>query len=292
MTVAQLCPDDLLLAARQGQLSALEDAKLAFHLQRCSRCRAALEVGRSFDAVLGARAGDDRIASAIAARMTAPRSRRWLAYLTLAGVLLSGSLAGAAMSGVNFAELLGARDDQPTVPRSSPGHADPAKRAGSKQPAPTVQAAPPPTPDAVASVAPPVAAQTRAPVPASVTTSAADLFREANELRGQGRVVEAQKRYRELQARFPGTTEARVSLVSSARLELGAQPAAALRHFDAYLAQSAHRTLAEEALFGRATALGRLGRKVQEQAAWQELLARFPASVYASQAQARLQQAP
>lgn len=290
MTAAPLCPDDLLLAARQGQLSALDDAKLAFHLQRCSRCRAALDVGRSFDAVLGARAGDDRIASAIAARMTAPRSRRRLAYATLAGVLLSGSLAGAAMSGVNFAELIGVRDDQPRVTRGGPSKADPAQRAGSKQPATVVQAVPAPAPAAGAPVAPPVAAQTRAPSPAS--TSAAELFREANELRGQGRAVEAQKRYRELQARFPGTTEARVSLVSSARLELGAQPAAALRHFDAYLAQSAHRTLTEEALFGRATALGRLGRKVQERAAWQELLARFPASVYASQAQARLQQAP
>lgn len=194
------------------------------------------------------------------------------------------------MSGVNFAELIGVRDDQPRVTRGGPSKADPAQRAGSKQPATVVQAVPAPAPAAGAPVAPPVAAQTRAPSPAS--TSAAELFREANELRGQGRAVEAQKRYRELQARFPGTTEARVSLVSSARLELGAQPAAALRHFDAYLAQSAHRTLTEEALFGRATALGRLGRKVQERAAWQELLARFPASVYASQAQARLQQAP
>lgn len=291
MTIAPLCPDDLLLGARQGQLSALDDAKLAFHLQRCSRCRAALDVGRSFDAVLGARAGDDRIASAIAARMTAPRSRRRLAYATLAGVLLSGSLAGAAMNGVNFAEWMGLGDVQPPVTRGGAGRADPAESAGSKQPPPVVQVAPASTPDVVAPVTPPVE-RTRAPVLPSTTTSAADLFREANELRSQGRVAEAQKRYRELQARFPGTTEARVSLVSSARLELGAQPAAALRHFDAYLAQSAHRTLTEEALFGRATALGRLGRKVQERAAWQELLARFPASVYASQAHARLQQAP
>ncbi len=132
------------MAARQGQLSALDDAKLAFHLQRCSRCRAALEVGRSFDAVLGARAGDDRIASVTAARRTAPRSRRRLAYATLAGVLLSGSLAGRRHERRDTAELLGTRDDQPTVTRVGPPKADPAQDAGTKQPAPKVQAAPPP----------------------------------------------------------------------------------------------------------------------------------------------------
>ena len=288
MSTIDLCPDDLLLAARQAQLSALEDAKLSFHLQRCSRCRAALEVGRAFDAVLGARAGDDRIANAIAARMSAPRSRRRLAYAALAGVLLTGSLAGAALSGVDLARLVARGPEQRTTAgKAAPHHAEVPQQT---RPTPIVEALPPVTADAPPRVEQPALAKASTPTP--IATSPAELFREANELRSRGRAGEAQKRYRELQSRFPGTTEARVSLVSLARLELGTQPAAALRHFDAYLAQSSHRTLAEEALFGRATALGRLGRTAQEQDAWRALLARFPSSVYAKQAQARLHQAP
>jgi hypothetical protein len=292
MTIAELCPDDLLLAARQGQLSALDDAKLSFHLQRCARCRATLDVGRAFDGVLGARAGDDRIASAIAASMVAPRRRRRLAYATLAGVLLTGSLAGAALSGVDFERWVGREPPARAPMRPAADHARPRIDSGRAQSGPTTDAAPTPAEALLVPSAARTAPKTPTATPNASGLSAPELFREANELRSQGRTAEAQSRYRDLQARFPSATEARVSLVSIARLELGAQPAAALRHFDAYLAQSAHRTLAEEALFGRATALGRLGRKAQERAAWQELLARFPASVYASQAQSRLQQAP
>jgi len=289
----EICPDDLLLAARQGELSALDDAKLSFHLQRCARCRAALEVGRSFDAVLGARAGDDEIARSIAARMSERRPRRRFAFALAAGVLLTGSLAGAAASGVRVESLLSALERAPwaSTRAGAPSKVSPVAPPQKAEETKALTPTPAPSPsEPVVAPAPEPAAP--APGPAAPSTSAPELFRHANELRGRGQVSEAQKQYKLLQAHFPGSVEARVSLVSLGRLELGSSPAAALRHFDAYLAQSAHRTLAEEALFGRASALGRLGRKAAERAAWQELLARFPASVYAQQAEARLSAAP
>jgi len=283
MSVTELCPDDLLLAARQGDLTALEDAKLAFHLQRCARCRAELEVGRGFDAVLGAQPGDDELAMGIAARLTEPPRRRRRAYALAAGVLLSGSVATAAVSGVDLGRLFATPPARTKVPSA---------------PVPAQAKAPPPTTtlaveaEREAPAAPPTESPTVSLPLRSSSASAPELFREANSLRSQGKAGDAQKKYRELQARFPASTEAKVSLVSLARLELGSQPATALRHFDAYLAQSAHRTLSEEALFGRASALGRLGRGSEERAAWQELIARFPASVYTHQAEARLSNTP
>jgi len=288
MNVSEVCPDDLLLCARQGELRLVDDAKLAYHLERCARCRAALEVGRAFDAALGARAGDDEIASAVAARLTQRRSKRGLAYALAAGVLLSGSLAGAAANRAAIERLLGVAE-QPTQVQPRPV-AIPALRA-----TPTPETEAPPV-DASPALEPApttkVARRATEPQVKAAGSSATELFREANALRSQGQSAEAQKRYGQLQAQFPGAPEARVSLVSLGRLELASKPAEALRHFNAYLTQAGNQTLAEEALFGRASALGRLGRGAAERAAWRELLARFPASVYAEHATTRLSDSP
>jgi TolA-binding protein len=191
-------------------------------------------------------------------------------------------VATAAASGVDLGRLFRATPPQAKVTSA------PLPRAPRVTPAPAAI----PTIEASQKTAPPSGSPAPSLPLRSSSASAPELFREANSLRSQGKGGDAQKKYRELQARFPGSTEAKVSLVSLARLELGSQPAAALRHFDAYLAQSGHRTLSEEALFGRASALGRLGRRSEERAAWQELVARFPASVYTHQAEARLSKTP
>jgi hypothetical protein len=44
----------------------------------------------------------------------------------------------------------------------------------------------------------------------------------------------------------------------------------------------------EEALVGRATALGHLGRSVAESEAWREVIERHPGSIYANHAKRRL----
>ena len=68
-------------------------------------------------------------------------------------------------------------------------------------------------------------------------------------------------------------------------LEKGS-PEPALAQFNQYLARPGD--VGEEALVGRATALGRLGRSASEAAAWREVLERHPGSIYAAHARKRL----
>lgn len=290
MTVTRICPDDLVLAARSGMLSPQDEARLHLHLARCPQCQAAFEAGRAFDAVLGARVGDDAIAMRLAAHVTQRPARRWLAYAAGGGLLLlTGSVAVAAVGRETLQHWFVATEvATPPAVTDTPAASSP-RRESKPEPnesapiasAETAVSAPLPTASAIELAA-------RPPRNVEVGETAAELFASANALRSQGKAAEAERRYLALQARYPATTEARVSLVSLARLELGSRPALALRHFDAYLGQSAHTTLAEEALFGRASALSRLGRVEAERTAWQLLLTRFPSSVYAERAKSRL----
>jgi TolA-binding protein len=70
-------------------------------------------------------------------------------------------------------------------------------------------------------------------------------------------------------------------------LELG-QSSGALSQFDRYLSRKPQGPLAQEALFGKASALARLGRLAEERRTWETLLARFPKSVYRDRANERL----
>jgi tetratricopeptide (TPR) repeat protein len=301
MTVTSICPDDLIALARGGSLGAEDEARLAVHLERCALCRVALEVGRDFDIVLEAQAGDEAIANRIASGLAPRPFRRVGAYAGGLALLLTGSLAVASAQPTvwrwigNMAS--GHAGPKPTEVRSANSVAeprDPKKDARFVQDlegetehpdAPTAETEPS-APSRSTTKPPRIAPST------NVQPSAKELFAEANSLRTAGKSAEAEKRYAELQARYPGTSEARVSLLSLGRLKLGSRPGEALRHFDAYLGQKGHTTLAEEALFGRARALGQLGQTAQERAAWQRLLERFPSSVYAEQAKARLSKIP
>ena len=63
-------------------------------------------------------------------------------------------------------------------------------------------------------------------------------------------------------------------------------PAQAVAQFDQHLAQRGE--AAEEALAGRATALGRMGLRAAESDSWRTLLAEYPKTVYAPHARSRL----
>src|SRR5688572_15746933 len=98
MNVVSACPDTLLVGARNRSLSAEDQARLDAHLVRCADCRATLEVGRAFDAGLGARPGDDEIARRIAARLTPTKQRRkFPVWLAVAAVFVTGSVAAATV---------------------------------------------------------------------------------------------------------------------------------------------------------------------------------------------------
>jgi TolA-binding protein len=135
------------------------------------------------------------------------------------------------------------------------------------------------------------AAQSHTALPSDAVpqlSPAASLFSDANRARRDGNVDRAVALYQSLQARFPSSAESELSraLVAQMLLERGS-PEAALAGFDRYLAQGTP-VLSAEALVGRARALEQLGKSAQAVAAWQEVQSRFPGSVHARLAAARL----
>jgi hypothetical protein len=126
---------------------------------------------------------------------------------------------------------------------------------------------------------------------AAEAESPGELFARANAARRDGKTREAARLYRQLQREFPGSSEELVSRVTLGRWMLDRlnDPAGALARFDSYLANPVHTALREEALIGRALALGRLGRETEERSAWAAFLAAFPGSVYAERARGRLE---
>jgi hypothetical protein len=121
--------------------------------------------------------------------------------------------------------------------------------------------------------------------------SADDLLKWAQVHLGEGRTASAMDAYKRLLARYPGSVEARVALVSLGQLSLGGGDAAgALNYFDRYLAGAG--PLGMEARLGRIQALRRLGRTGDELAAIRDFLARYPDSVHAPRLQNRLDATP
>ncbi|WP_437289561.1 tetratricopeptide repeat protein [Sorangium sp. So ce406] len=124
---------------------------------------------------------------------------------------------------------------------------------------------------------------------AAASSTAEQLFREANDARRAGSTQRAIELYRALQKRFAGSPEATLSLVSLGSLLLnGGSAAAALAQFDRYLGVAGARPLAVEALYGRGRALRALGRAGDEAQTWRRLLREHPSSPYAEHARRRL----
>jgi TolA-binding protein len=288
------CPDNLLIGHRRGALSDQEQARLDGHLGGCPTCRLALQLGFDFDRVLDTVPGDDLIAARFArnlgpklelqrARPRTQREERRYVLVAAAAIAVIGSagLAAAKLGAWPFA-----------LPAAEPatGHARAHALSVLRKP-PVVLA---PGPAAAGSTAEPVhptpehdeALPERAP-------PATELFARANAHRREGEPLRARSLYHQLQQLYPRSAEVEVSFVSLGRLELElGEPRDALEQFDRYLTKSPRGALAEEALFGKASALERLGRGAAERAVWQTLLADHPSSVYADRARHRLERIP
>jgi TolA-binding protein len=242
--------------------------------------------------------------------------RARVAVMLAAAVLFIGGIAGAGWSRV--AKLLSSAGtntvDMPSAPASAPSALSTHARLRGKtapqpiasdepidEPSPIEATPDPAEPSAVR--APPHArphfAGPTAPSATATTTASSDdapapertastVFADANAARGRGDYGAAMTLYSEIESRFAGTPEAKTTLAILGRLALDSGDAAsALRWFDAYLANGGG-SLGEEAMVGRATALGRLGRTSEEAAAWSALLATYPGSAHAARARARL----
>jgi hypothetical protein len=118
-------------------------------------------------------------------------------------------------------------------------------------------------------------------------SSAGELFARARRLRLGGDSTGALAIYRRLQREYGDSREGHLSYLVAGRLWLERdRPELAAAQFSRYLETGGSAT--EEALVGRAAALGRLGRSSDEAMDWQRLLSEHPTTVYASRARTRL----
>jgi tetratricopeptide (TPR) repeat protein len=282
--------DDLELSsrARRGELGVDEHDKLERALEQSATLRIAHLTGQSFDAVGVVRSGDEALIFRAAAAATASKGARFRRRglritLGLAAALLVGSAAAATAVVVRQRRALELEQAHATV-AAKPGPPAEKRRLASERHAEASAMA-------VVSASPIVEPSARERPPIGSTPkparSASELFADASAARRIGDFGAARALYTELQTRFPGTNEARVSTVSLAKLLLAAGKAReAERAFATYL-ETGGGNLAEEALVGRANALQALGDVGEEYRAWQELLRSHPASVYRARAEAR-----
>ena len=292
MTRFDLHPEELLERAERGSISATDRARLDQHLAECAVCR--VERGLSARAAIDAAPLRDeklllaRLKRDVIARLESPgdqRPRRKRAVVVLS--LLAASVASVATATTIVVMRRAASVQETAVaapvaakPASVPQVAAPAPAPAAEEPAvDTTEVAPPsPEPEQPAKLAP------------IEVSSAAEAFSKANQARRDGKTKEAVRLYRTLQERFAGSSEELVSRVALGRLLLDrlGDSRGALVQFNSYLASPGSGALREEAMVGRALALGRLGRSAEERAAWKALLDTWPKSAHAKRAQARL----
>jgi TolA-binding protein len=292
MTRVDLHPEDLLDRASRGVASLADLTRLEQHFAECAVCRVERALARQ--AALDAAPRRDeallvaRLARDVDARLASPTARRPRRAIALAaGAAVALGVAGAAAAATLAFVRAGtpaaaAPPSMPTVASvvapDEPPAAAPMEAPREPSRETTGPRAPEPPPSRPASPA------------AAEPSSASELFSHANRARRDGKVTEAARLYRALQERYAGSSEELVSRVSLGRLLLDrlGDSRGALVQFNAYLASPSGGALREEAMVGRALALGRLGRTAEEQAAWQAVLDAWPKSTYQRRARARL----
>ncbi len=320
MSGFDLHPEELLDRVRRGRASVAERDQVRAHLRSCEACsfehavlaesardaapsagdgerarRIAQAAVASLEAVGTSAARDARAGGEGGSRRKAPRR---LAALLAVAVVSSVATAAAAAVMTQPAWLMrilpAAMGGEPAAARE-----EPAARTVRKKPVRTVEARKPevaaklpPEPIAVEAVMVPErepAAEPATSTRATAARSAAELFAAANVARREGEVGKAARLYRDLVRRHAQAPEGLVARVTFGRLLLDrlGDARGALREFDAYLSDDEQGTLREEALIGRALALGKLGRARAERKAWTALLTAFPNTGYAERARAR-----
>lgn len=291
-------PLDLVIRARRGSLEAHERGALSQALATSATARLAHELGSDLDLVSRVQPGDEAlIERALGEALTTRRGRRrsWrsLAFGLLAATLAIASAAAAtrgmlawrtgALGAARPAMVIAAKRTPGTrAPAAAPSQAEAPVKASETSSA----SSPPPPAPALTS------GESNSSVPARVeraaAPTAATLFQEAGLARRGGDLVRARALYLELEARFPTSKEASVSRVSLGKLLLSAGRARdAEAAFAGYL-RSGATDLRAEALVGRADALLALGRSAEERSVREELLLRYPTSLYASRARERI----
>jgi hypothetical protein len=117
-----------------------------------------------------------------------------------------------------------------------------------------------------------------------------DLLREANELRAARRWRDAARAYERVLAIHPGSPEAYAATVAAADLHLEqmGDPRGALRLYRIAQQKGAQGSLAEQVLWGIARCDAALADRDGERRALSDYLARYPAGLFAPDAQRRL----
>jgi hypothetical protein len=279
MTMFDSHPEALIELEKHGELSAAQRLELKGHLLECSACALELWAYRAFNEELRARPEDvglDRRAVERAlASVARPAANRWGRW-RVGRWLVAAALPISAWATIGVFR-------RTTIKEPAASLLTPESRAiASLRPNVPLQM----PPSALASATPSLL-ESSAPTQRPSLLTAAQLFQRAGSLRRNGDKQRAIELYRELEQRFSSSPEAHLASVIAGQLLLEShQPTAALAEFDRYLERGG--PAAEESLVGRANALGQLGRAPNEAAAWRLLLARFPRSVHAANAQRRL----
>jgi TolA-binding protein len=288
-----LDPLDLSARARLGRLSRGERLTFEHALATDAALRAAHELGRDLDRLSSVRSGDEALVERAVARALGAERRRGSRRFSRFALLLAAGFAIASAAAAARGFVFGLSDPDSAASAAPAAQSAGARllqgRAGPSAPRGVAQVEPALAPPSASprAAAPSVRTQPPSQARSSAEDTAEGLFRRAGAARRAGDFEAARALYLELQNAFPESNEAGVSRVSLGKLYLGAGRAReAEREFSRYLRAGAG-DLREEALVGRADALAALGQSAEERNVWQELLRRYPSSVYAARARAR-----
>jgi TolA-binding protein len=322
MSVIDIHPEELFDRLTTGTLTESEAERLRGHLATCDVCRFELLARGDFRAELAASperspATPQPDAARVRAtrRVLVPRRRRALIWASAAALLLmaTGALASVVTGVPPWRLFAEAKNDEALPAATVRAAAARPKRGRSAPPEPlagagqSAEAQPAETPSSVTpavanaasaeatpgpSAEPPAAllpvARSKASEARPESPSAGRLFADANRARARGEIARAVSLYRQLQARYPRSSEAELSELTLSTLLLHMGDArAALAGFDDYLARGT-RPLQAEALVGRALARRALGQRALEIAAWKLVAERFAGTSYARRAEERL----